>query len=416
MLKYVFWFIVVRLVFYLLSLVFYEISLNRDTGFDVYLKIHNKPVNESVFRLLRPFLFYDSDYFLEIVFNGYNYDKQHAFFPGYPLILRFITFVLSSAKIVNFDINGVIISNMILSLLCSTLTIYGLKKLTRTIYQSDKYVHIVLSVYVFNPCGLYYASLYSESLFLVLQTLFLMFVYDRVRNKSFGFLEAFMSSIFITASGFVRSNGFLSLGYIIYFYVILNFKWRILSITKTLILFAITFISSFLPFITIQLITAKYLCHNNDYEFCMKSIPFSYGYLQKKYWDVYFMSFTNDRRTSNLIYLIPLAYSLLILGKSKLKISFVSKFFDIILLKKPRDPDSYNMPSYYLLLLFSFMGLTMIHFNSFTRILSSYPFFYLFLGESYIVATNGQKKWMRFWYLGFHLFVCVFAINSYHPM
>ena len=398
------------------SLFFYEMSRARDTGFDIYLEIQNRPVNGDVYRLLRPFLFYDSDYFLEIVFNGYNYDKQHAFFPGYPLVLKTTAKMLEAANIVNFDINGVIIANLLLSFICVVIILLGLQQIGRSIYQNEKIVHLTLCAFVFNPCGLYYTSLYSEALFLAIQTVLLAYVYTSTRNDSFGFFKGLLATSFVFFGGFVRSNGFLSLGYVLYFYVISNFRWRVVTMIKTAVFIILTSVISFIPFFAIQLIAAKYLCYINDYEFCSKALPFNYGYLQKKYWGVYFMSFVEGRQIPNILFIVPLIYVIGIHIRSKLSLQFLRKFGHIVIQKKPKDADDYNMPSYYLLGILGLMGLTMIHFNSLTRIVSAYPFFYLFIAEAYMNANERQKKLIRFWFIGFQLFVSVFAVNNYHPM
>lgn len=82
--------------------------------------------NSFSFGLFNTFLRWDSLYFSEIYQNGYLFDKNHVFFPLYPLLLSGIKHIFSSLmhsnEIINLVIIG-IVANVLLNC-CTCLLFY----------------------------------------------------------------------------------------------------------------------------------------------------------------------------------------------------------------------------------------------------------------------------------------------------
>lgn len=74
------------------------------------------------------------------------------------------------------------------------------------------------------------------------------------------------------------------------------------------------------------------------------------------------------------------------------------------------------LPSLILFIILLSIGLTVMHFNSITRILGGYPFFFVFLEELYQKAGTFTKKVIRLWIVLFQVLVIVTAVNNYIPM
>ena len=68
---------------------------DHDSSTEIYLKeigIEQKyGLNSPIYNLFRTFCRYDAFFFLRHAHSGYTIEKNYAFFPGYPLMIRNIT-------------------------------------------------------------------------------------------------------------------------------------------------------------------------------------------------------------------------------------------------------------------------------------------------------------------------------------
>ena len=176
---------------------------------------------------------------------------------------------------------------------------------------------------------------------------------------------------------------------------------------------------SIFPFLIVQYTGYQTLCSRSteDYEFCRKRFPSVYNFVQKKYWDVEFLSAIEGRRLANLVFILPIFSILFFYGAEKLRLgSFRNRMFNILRLRRVQDLEDFLVPSFYLFLILLVIGLTVMHYNSFTRLLAGYPLFYIFLAELYLSSGDRAKKALRFWMGPFQIFVTVFAVNNYLPI
>ncbi|MBL7159707.1 hypothetical protein ISS85_04475 [Candidatus Microgenomates bacterium] len=104
-----------------------------------------------------PWANFDGVHYLSIAKNGY-YQFQQAFFPLYPLLIRFLGKLLGG----NLVLAGMLISN--LSLLGALFLFW---KLLETRQIKDKTKKWVIVFFLFFPTSFFFGSLYTESLFLV---------------------------------------------------------------------------------------------------------------------------------------------------------------------------------------------------------------------------------------------------------
>ena len=105
-----------------------------------------------------PWANFDGVHYLSIAKNGY-YQFQQAFFPLYPLLIRFLGKLLGG----NLVLAGMLISN--LSLLGALVLFW---KLLETRQIKDKTKKWVIVFFLFFPTSFFFGSLYTESLFLAL--------------------------------------------------------------------------------------------------------------------------------------------------------------------------------------------------------------------------------------------------------
>jgi phosphatidylinositol glycan class V len=417
--KYLKYLAVSRLAIYVISLTSSLLVDHGEQAVGLYEKMFAVQ-HPTVFKLLRPLVFYDGDFFFEIALTGYNYDKIHAFFPGFPLVVRI------GQVAINFlvpDLErplAVILSAWIINLLLSIATFYLVSRLFETIPSIDSRLRdLTLKVLVINPMSIYLSSFYSEGLFLFIQTLGLYIIARKISHGYFSAVDVLMPTLVFCLGGFVRSNGFLSGGFVLYFYVIYNFRFRLLTIMKVLIVSTAVMTLSVLPFLIVQYTGYQTLCSRStaDYDFCQRRFPSVYNFVQKKYWDVEFLSAIEGRRLANLVFILPIFALLFFYGAEKLRLgSFRDRMFNILRLQRVKDLEDFLVPSFYLFLILLLIGLTVMHYNSFTRLLAGYPLFYIFLAELYLSSGDRARKALRFWMGPFQIFVTVFAVNNYLPI
>jgi phosphatidylinositol glycan class V len=408
-----------RAAVYIVSLISSLLIDHGEQAFGLYEKMFavRFPI---IFKLLRPMVFYDGDFFFEIVLTGYNYDKIHAFFPGFPIAVKSVLEILAYIFPWVDKPLLAIFAAWILNFLFSIFTIWMLSKIFEKIPSIEpRLKDLTLKILIINPTSVYLSSFYSEAMFLCIQVCGLFIISNELSNGSFRFSRAMMAMIVFALGGFVRSNGFLSGGFVIYFYLIYHLQQKFFAVFKCLIAMCLFILVSVIPFVIVQYTGYRTLCYrsNTDYEFCSRRFPLVYNFIQKKYWDVEFMSAIEGRRLINFFYVLPIFAILLVYGAEKLRLgSFKSRMFNLFRLNKVKDLEDFLVPSFYLFLILILFGMTVMHYNSFTRLLAGYPLFYIFLAELYLSSGSVMQKILRFWVGPFQIFVTVFAVNNYLPI
>lgn len=144
---------------------------------DIYLLPSGLP------RFVWGFANFDGVHYLTIAQNGYMAQFTQAFFPLYPMLIRYSGYILQD------HIN--IISGLILSFVCFVAAFYYFRKLLSLDYKHSTVTWVLVFLLAF-PTSFYFAALYSESLFFLLTIL--LFWFARKHNwwlaGFFGFLAA----------------------------------------------------------------------------------------------------------------------------------------------------------------------------------------------------------------------------------
>lgn len=133
---------------------------------------------------------FDGEHYLEIIRHGYQ-PLNYFFFPGYPLVVRFISGFFTN-NLTNVVFFGLVVSNI--SFLVS---LAGLWKLLRLDF-TDKITKTTIILLLIFPTSFYFASYYTESLFLA--TVIWSFYFARKGNW-------FLSGILGCFSSFTRLIG-----------------------------------------------------------------------------------------------------------------------------------------------------------------------------------------------------------------
>ena len=114
---------------------------------------------------------FDGVHYLRIAQNGYIAEYTQAFFPLYPLLIRFINFLPKGGLDLNvYTDPSYFYTGMLLSAAFFIPALYFLFKIWREEY-SQKVANIAILLLLSFPTAFYFGAIYSESLFLLLTVL-----------------------------------------------------------------------------------------------------------------------------------------------------------------------------------------------------------------------------------------------------
>lgn len=169
-------FLKIRLLIFSIGLFVYFFLNPYDRSSLILSKVH--PNYSKIFRI---FSKWDALYFLEISENGYTYELFHAFFPGYPLLIRFISNIFS---IFPFFIDPISISALFVSNVAFMISVYFLYRWLYLLFvikpfMNNKFnlmkgslekfnkkasatVRFVTMLYCMNPASIFFTAPYDR--------------------------------------------------------------------------------------------------------------------------------------------------------------------------------------------------------------------------------------------------------------
>ncbi|GMT28453.1 hypothetical protein PFISCL1PPCAC_19750 [Pristionchus fissidentatus] len=197
-----------RFVLFLVQLIFNSFDFSTDA-----FKGIEEP-DDSVFRLLRGFVRWDSIQFLHIARHGYVYEHSLAFFPLFPTLLRTGADVISIISSGVFSpSSNVILSGFFLNHVCFLISSLLIYSISSTITSSKKIASISVLLFSINPASIFFSSLYTESLYCCLT---LLGIYVLISSSSF-YIRLPLVTILFSAALLTRSNGLLNIGYVLFY-------------------------------------------------------------------------------------------------------------------------------------------------------------------------------------------------------
>ena len=350
---------------------------------------------------------WDAIYFLHIARFGYIYENSLAFFPAYPILfIRPFAYFLNKIFI---ESTAYLLSAILINFFLGLANTYLIFKLSLKYNLTVNHAYWSAIIFIINPATIFFLAPYSETLFLFSQLLGHYYLKSE---------QILFSCLCFGFGATIRSNGIVSFGFILYYYL-----RQIYQRKKVRPIPIHYFILLILPFFLTQYYQYKEYCFEKNLPFelktygfnqnlsmplrnfsstwCWKTIPLSYQYVQKTYWNVGFLNYWRWKQIPNFLLAVPVY--LLIgtflktwfklvrkdLWKRKLDYIFLDKSFSnktSWFIKKDFLPHII-----YTLFLTSF-ALFFIHIQVSTRFLfSSGPFLYL------ICADRIQQIWSEKW-------------------
>ncbi|ELU01254.1 hypothetical protein CAPTEDRAFT_140804, partial [Capitella teleta] len=178
-------------------------------------KVFNPPINHRennwdmfVNILLGGFRRWDAVYFLHIAEYGYPYENSLAFFPLFPMLVRFLANTLFSPLLMIMNYSSVLlISAVCFNLFCFIQSAKILYELGVKVLGDNMLSYKAAQLFCINPASIFFSAAYSESLFALLSFLGMSLVENGSLMKA-----AFVFSL----SGISRANGIVNAGYILH--------------------------------------------------------------------------------------------------------------------------------------------------------------------------------------------------------
>ncbi|XP_063244339.1 GPI mannosyltransferase 2 [Bacillus rossius redtenbacheri] len=300
---------------------------------------------------------WDAQYFLHIAKYGYTYENCLAFFPLYPLLVRYFALLLHHALYSVLSYHSVVtISAVIINLVAFVQSAVVLFRLGLCVLKDEAYSYKAAILYCVNPASIFFSAPYSESLFALL-TFYGML--KCVKTKG-GEELSLQCGLLFGLSAVCRSNGLLNVGFIVYeklvifiqfislkfvhnYIIIKNSSILMLPLLMfpfivSLISFILTTLLSLIPFIGFQMYGYDKFCsvhrhnlpqfitayakanrfklpgvkrRNSLRHWCASSIPLAYSYVQQHYWDVGFLRYYHWKQIPNFLLAFPMAVIIL---------------------------------------------------------------------------------------------------------
>lgn len=274
---------------------------------------------------------WDAQYFLHIAHYGYTYENTLAFFPVFPLLSRFLAYVLDSFA--GFLINhasAVLLSSIMLNMLFFLNAASALFDLSCKVLENDKIAYIATLFFCINPASIFFTAPYSESCFAFFAFKGMLLYVNNVE---------LVSSCALGLAGCVRSNGIVNFGFIVHKTIkniiqYVNPSQKVFSVLYFIVfeIFKLCIFTVILlvPFLVFQLYAYTTFClgnakiptivkefgHDNNFVmpgsvlsvWCNYSVPFSYTYVQNHYWNVGFFKYYQLKQIPNFLLALPMVY------------------------------------------------------------------------------------------------------------
>lgn len=286
---------------------------------------------------------WDGEYFLHIAKYGYTYENTVAFYPLYPAMIRIVAITLTKIFPALNSQSTMIVAATLINFACFVKSALILYDLTGHVFRDTVTAYKAAILYCINPASIFFSAVYSESMFAYL-TFYTML--GSIKYTSTIYFPLALSTL-------TRSNGIVNMGFPIYF-GLKNLcdsaskevekhkrKRNVLYIFKLITLknyFTIlsTIIISLSPFLLLQIYNyikfctstpdksllpvhvLQYATENNlvlpgttGSIWCNATIPLSYSYVQKTYWNVGFLRYYQFKQIPNFILACPILYIML---------------------------------------------------------------------------------------------------------
>lgn len=265
------------------------------------------PLFPKLSEMLEKFIVWDGVYYIRIAECGYEYEQTFAFLPVFPLCIRLISITALSGLIPFVGYRATLcLSAFLLNIAAFVLSALFFYRVSFTVLKDDMLAYLSTALFCLNPASIFYASIYSESLFSLLTFTGLL---EFLRGSRW------RSACLFAISGGVRSNGVVHGGFLFFHGLQESFKairQRQLKMAVRIICSAVLQTAVVLgPFVAFQVFGFMKLCWKEkegtyDRPWCNNTLPYLYGFVQSNYWDVGFLRYFQLKQLPNFLLASPM--------------------------------------------------------------------------------------------------------------
>jgi phosphatidylinositol glycan class V len=348
--------------------------------------------------IVSSFSHWDSVYFSRIAQFGYEFENFYAFFPLFPTLERYASYVLQSLFHLAMDKCVIQWSGLLLSNACFMISVVFLYKLTRAIPSTASSSTLATLFYIFSPASIFLTAGYTESLFAATS---LAGLYYHTKQRPIVALVCFCLACW------TRSNGLLCAGFLVYAWLHRpRFLSAVFLVVQVLLLLFPSFLHQFHAFLS--------FCTSYDarpYCASLMGVNQVYPFIQSAYWGVGFMKYYRVEQIPNFL----LAAPILILSLRALYV-YVSEDwvrFVTVGLKGRKSVNNDRLCFYYYLFACVAAGLFVMHVQVTTRFLASNPALYWYLASKEVSESKRIRTMVLLYCCGYIAFGTLLFTNFY---
>ena len=404
---------------------------------------------------------WDGYYFFNAAREGYNNVKQHAFYPGLPMVLRYLhmglRYLPPYAYLLDYfelDAFAMLMTGFFLNFalhVVNNLLIYALARLRGLPERECVRIGLFFAV---SSISMYHITLYSESLYLFIVLVSLCILEQafskRIMLTQISSLKFSIICGIFALSTTVRSVGILNaayVGYPLFLEMVLllrNKGPQMTGIQRGITLFEgvlkmFSLLASFLlPTGYLFVTNRTKFCKSGGQEdpaykqpeYCKERYGFFYTHVQEKYWGVRFLGLLKDGNSE--VYLLLLSTLPIILNFfiNWLKEVRLKDLFTLNIRRLLRDKDLNDQmirvfPDVVIMLIFVRTFFFYAHPNSAERFFMSYPQYYFMMNDYQreVGYTNSKslyqsirKYWIVGWLILRMILTPVLFVTNIHPI
>ena len=355
------------------------------------------PSSPWIGAFVKPFLCWDASHFISIAIHGYTEEMSYAFFPLYPFILRHLgnAFNVISPFHLN-DIERVVITGVIFGNIFFVLTCFVLNTLLRAQGISAIRRHCAILCFTINPASLFFSVIYTESLYALLSWTAMYLLFTRKHT--------ILPTLLFAAASFTRSNGIFNAAFVFIFslYDFLRSVSGPTALRRAVSRLPI-FLATISPYILHSFFSYSSLCPNEVIyrsSVCAYSEISIYSQLQKKYWNVSFLSSFRFNQLPNILLATPTCIVIL-----HCIFNYASFFFTRWRKNDKKYMKDFELLPFHIVMICNlFVCLCFAHIQVMTRVMfASCPLLHLSMADGLLEVRSGSRTFLVIYILVFNV-------------